>query len=100
MSGKYTADRGAFPEGSRFHVSPGHADVYFSDRNFQILERLHAFAKRVGVPAVRLAVAWVLKNPYITAVLIGARSTDHIDNAIAARDMEIPDAWMAEMNAF
>jgi aryl-alcohol dehydrogenase-like predicted oxidoreductase len=100
LSGKYTADRAAFPHGSRFHVSPGHADVYFSDRNFQIVQRLHAFAERVGVPAVRLAVAWALRNPDITAVLIGARNTDHIDNAIAARDMEIPEAWMAEMNAF
>ena len=34
LMGKYTPDRSAFPKGTRFDVVPGHADVYFSDRNF------------------------------------------------------------------
>src|SRR5439155_26284281 len=41
LTGKYTPDRAAFPRGSRFDVIPGHADVYFSERNFRIVEELH-----------------------------------------------------------
>ena len=53
LTGKYTPDRSAFPTGSRFDVVPGHADVYFSERNFRIVELPGAMAARVGVPAVR-----------------------------------------------
>jgi len=68
LSGKYAA---SVPEGSRFHVIPGHADVYFSDRNFRIVQRLQDFSERTRVPAVRLAMAWALRNCDLTAVLIG-----------------------------
>ena len=100
LTGKYTPDRNAFPERTRFHVIPGHADIYFSEKNFAIVDSLHAFAERVGVPALRLAVGWVLKNPAVDTVLVGARSTAHLDNAIAAEAMDFPAEWYAEMSAW
>lgn len=100
LTGKYTPDRNAFPERTRFHVIPGHADIYFSEKNFAIVDKLHDFAERVGVPALRLAIGWVLKNPAVDTVLVGARSTAHLDNAIAAEAMDLPDNWYAEMSAW
>lgn len=100
LTGKYTPDRNAFPERTRFHVIPGHADIYFSEKNFAIVDKLHEFAERVGVPALRLAIGWVLKNPAVDTVLVGARSTAHLDNAIAAEAMDLPDNWYAEMSAW
>ena len=100
LSGKYTPDRGAFPQGSRFHVIPGHADIYFSDRNFATVEKLHAFANRAGIPALRLAIGWVLQNPAVDTVLAGARSTAHLDNAIAAEAIHFRGEWYAEMNSW
>src|SRR5207344_2765205 len=84
LTGKYTPDRSAFPKGTRFDVVPGHADVYFSERNFRIVDRLREMAERVAVPAARLAMAWVLKNASVNTVLVGARTTAHLDNAVAA----------------
>ncbi|MDA1315558.1 MAG: aldo/keto reductase [Acidobacteria bacterium] len=100
LSGKYTPDRGAFPQRTRFHVIPGHADIYFSDRNFATVEKLHAFADRVGVPALQLAIGWVLQNPAVDTVLAGARSTTHLDNAIAAEALDFPGEWYTEMNSW
>ena len=100
LTGKYTPDRNAFPERTRFHVIPGHADIYFSEKNFAIVDQLHVFAERVGVPALRLAIGWVLKNPAVDIVLVGARSTTHLDNAIAAEAMDFPAEWHAEMSAW
>ena len=100
LSGKYTPDRNAFPERTRFHVIPGHADIYFSAKNFAIVDKLHAFAERVGLPVLRLAIGWVLKNPVVDTVLAGARSTAHLDNAIAAEAMDFPAEWYAEMSAW
>ena len=98
LTGKYTPDRNAFPARTRFHVIPGHADIYFSDKNFEIVEKLHRFAERIGTPAVRLAIAWVLQNRAVDTVLAGARSTAHLDNAIAAEAMPFPKGWLTEMS--
>jgi aryl-alcohol dehydrogenase-like predicted oxidoreductase len=100
LTGKYTPDRTNFPAGSRFHVVPGHADVYFSDRNFRVVERLHQFAARVRLPAHRLAMAWVFQNPDVANVLVGARKMEHLDNAVEALAMELPKAWLEEMNSW
>jgi aryl-alcohol dehydrogenase-like predicted oxidoreductase len=40
---------------------------------------------------------WVLWNPNLTAVLVGARSTAHIDNALEALRLEFTDEWAAEL---
>jgi aryl-alcohol dehydrogenase-like predicted oxidoreductase len=96
LSGKYVSGQ-AFPTGSRFDVKPGHADIYFSERNFRTLARLDALSQRAGIPMVRLAMGWVLRNPNLTAVLVGARSTAHIDNALEALRLEFTDEWAAEL---
>lgn len=90
LSGKYSNDRNALPAGSRFHVIPGHTDIYFSERNFRTVEALHAAAERWGVDPLRLAIAWVLRQPGIATVLCGARKISHLQNALAALRMEIP----------
>lgn len=100
LTGKYTGDRAAFPKGSRFDVVPGHADVYFSERNFRIVELLRAMAARVGVPAVRLAMGWVFQNHAVTSVLVGARTIGHLENALAALRMDFPPEWLTEMNGW
>ena len=100
LTGKYTPDRTNFPPGSRFHVVPGHADVYFSDRNFRMVERLHELAARTHVPAHKLAMAWVFQHPDVTNVLVGARKLEHLDNAADALAMELSHEWLEEMNSW
>jgi aryl-alcohol dehydrogenase-like predicted oxidoreductase len=97
LSGKYSSDRNAFPQGSRFHVIPAHADVYFSVRNFRVVERLHETAAAWGVPAMRLAIAWVLAHRDVATVLCGARNVTHLENALAAARMELPKQWPADL---
>ena len=87
LAGKYTPDRNAFPKGSRFDVIPGHADIYFNDRNFRNVERLRALADTRGLPMVRMAMAWAMGHPDITSVIVGARHTGHLDNAFDALDL-------------
>jgi aryl-alcohol dehydrogenase-like predicted oxidoreductase len=100
LSGKYTPNRNAFPKGSRFDVVPAFADLYFFDEKFQVVERLKDFATRVGVPMVRLALGWVLRNTDLTMALVGARTTAHIDNALLADEMDFPGEWMAQMSSW
>jgi len=98
LSGKYGPDRSAFPARSRFDVIPGHADIYFSERNFALAAKLRDLAERTGIPATQLALNWVLQNPSVDTVLIGARTLAHLDNAIAAATLP-PDSCV-EMSAW
>ena len=37
----------------------------------------------------RLAIAWTLANPAVHVAIVGTRSTRHIEDAIAAADLEL-----------
>ncbi len=99
LSGKYQPDRSRFPKGSRFDVIPGHADVYFNEQNFQTVARVHETASRLGVPPLRLAMAWVLRRPEITTVLVGARNTAQLDNAVEAMKLSSDPAWQPALES-
>jgi aryl-alcohol dehydrogenase-like predicted oxidoreductase len=97
LTGKYSPHPSTLPAGTRFHIIPGHADFYFSDRNFQIVERLRQKAKQTGFSMAHLAIAWVTHKLGITSVLVGARNPNHLENAVTALE-HFPAAWMKEMD--
>ena len=97
LTGKYTPDRSQIPFNSRFSITPEHADEYLTDRNFRVLDLLREKSAEVGVSIIRLAMAWAMTHPAVTAVLIGARTPEHIDNALAAHKMGMDPELRAEM---
>jgi aryl-alcohol dehydrogenase-like predicted oxidoreductase len=84
LTGKYRQGA-AIPSGTRFDVIPGHRDIYFTAHGYQVLEKLDAESQATGQSHVQLALSWVLDQPGITSVLIGARNIDQIDQAIGSR---------------
>lgn len=94
LTGKYgTAGEVSVP-GSRFDVMPGHRDVYFHEQCFAALHKLERVSANAGVAQPLLALAWVLRQPAVSAVLVGATSTRHIENAIAAQSLSRDlNAW-------
>ncbi len=97
LTGKYTPDRKDIPSGTRYDVAPAHADIYFTDQNFRILEKLRSKAFSLSVSMSQLALAWVMSNPDVTSTLIGAREPAHIDQAIAALKMKLRPKVREEM---
>ncbi len=90
LTGKYTrGDRTAIPKGTRMDVAPGHIDIYFNDRSFNIVDNLKIKADELGVPITQLAMGWVMSHPSVTAALAGAKSTRHLQNAINAYNMDL-----------
>lgn len=94
LSGKYTPDRQTIPQGSRFDVIPGHADLYFHEAAFRTLERLRELAADTGLPMARLALSWALKHQAVTSVLIGATTPMHIVNGLEALQLRFPSDWI------
>ena len=101
LAGKYTrGDRTAIPKRTRFDTAPGHIDIYFNDRSFNVVDALRAKSEEMGVTMVKLAMAWAMTHPAVTAALVGARETRHIDNAIEAYEMALDLELRAEMSAW
>ncbi len=87
LTGKYRHGA-AIPSGTRFDVIPGHQDIYFTEHGYQVLSKLDAESQATGKSHVQLALSWVLDQPGITSVLIGARNMGQIDQAIGNRTTE------------
>lgn len=83
LTGKYRQGA-AIPSGTRFDVIPGHQNIYFTEHGYRVLEKLDAESKATGMSHVQLALSWVLSQPGITSVLIGARNVGQIDQAIGS----------------
>jgi aryl-alcohol dehydrogenase-like predicted oxidoreductase len=56
------------------------------------LETFEAAAGERGVDMATLAIAWLLSDPRVTAVVLGPRRPEHLEPALAALDLELPGA--------
>jgi len=83
LTGKYRRGQ-SVPPGTRFDVIPGHQPIYFTGHGYQVLEQLDQTTRTTGHSHVRLALSWVLKQPHVTSVLIGARNRSQVDQALDA----------------
>lgn len=98
LTGKYSPDAGAVPAGTRFAIKPGHQRIYFHPTAFQTVRLLEKLSGESGLPMAHLAMAWVLRNPDVTSVLVGARTPVHIENALEALESGLPEDVWREMN--
>jgi len=65
--------------------------LYYRDEDFSVAERVQEAAKELGVSGSQIALAWVLSRPFVTAPIIGASKLDHLDQAIAALEIKLPE---------
>ncbi|HBE42308.1 MAG TPA: hypothetical protein DDW27_14090 [Bacteroidales bacterium] len=79
--------------GTRFDIIPGHKDIYFNEAAFRRLVKLKSVAIRTGYSPVHLTLAWALHQKGVSSILIGARTTAHIDQAMAATAFDVPDIF-------
>jgi aryl-alcohol dehydrogenase-like predicted oxidoreductase len=62
-----------------------------------IVDRVAEVAAGRGVPRAQVALAWMLSKPVITAPIIGATKPHHIDDAVAAVDLDLDAAEIASL---
>ena len=73
--------------------------MYYQDNDFDTLDRVLDLAKRKGVKPAQIALAWMLHRPGITSPIIGASKMAHLDEAIAALDIELSGEDMEFLEA-
>lgn len=90
LAGHLAADAPA-PKGSRFDNNAMYRRRYWRSALFDATEALRAVAEGEGLTLVELAYAFVLRHPGVDSVLVGPGSVDHLDAAVAARDVTLSD---------
>ena len=72
---------------------------YLNDRGFRILAALDEVAGRYSSTPTRVAIAWLLTRPVVTAPIASATSLEQLDDLIEATRLELDDAAIGLLDA-
>ncbi|HEX6680935.1 MAG TPA: aldo/keto reductase [Gaiellaceae bacterium] len=96
LTGKYKRDA-RYPAGSRMTLRPEPYQQLVREETFRALDALEAQADELGTTSATLAVAWLLGQPDVTAVVVGPRSPKHLGAALAALDLALDESQRDEL---
>jgi len=96
LTGKYRRGE-AYPDGSRMTLRPGPYGAFANDKTFDALEAFAAAAAGRGVEPAVLAIAWVLSDPRVTALVVGPRSPTQLDAPLAALELRLSPSERAAL---
>ena len=69
------------------------------DADRAVVEAVAAIAAARGVPRAQVALAWVLQKAPVTAPIIGASRAGHLEDAVAALDLDLTPEEMLALEA-
>lgn len=75
------------------------ADQMYEEADFDVVDAVRALARERGLPPARIALAWLLGKPAVTAPIVGATKLAHLDDAIASLDVDLTDDEVAHLEA-
>ena len=95
LSGKYTRDAKS-AQGNRraaFDFPPVNAQ-----RAYDTLDVMRGIAGQQGVSVAQIALAWLLHQPAVTSVIIGAKRAEQLADNLAAVDVSLSPDELAELD--
>ncbi|GJG88804.1 aldo/keto reductase [Gemmatimonadetes bacterium T265] len=96
LSGKYGREQQDV-EGSRrtaFAFPP-----VAMDRAYDVIDALRAMAEQKQSTVAQLALAWLLHQPRVTSVILGAKRVDQLDDNLGAVDVSFTDDELRTLDA-
>jgi aryl-alcohol dehydrogenase-like predicted oxidoreductase len=98
LAGRYRRNEAA-PAGSRMTMRPEPYEHLRRDEVWNGLEALEARAVDAGVDMATLALAWLLSDPRVTAVVVGPRRPEHLEPPVRALDLTLSATERDELAA-
>jgi aryl-alcohol dehydrogenase-like predicted oxidoreductase len=97
LSGKYRRGQ-PYPEGSRRLTEWQEPPVRNEDQLFDIVDVLLQIGDEKGVSAAQVALAWVLKRPAVSSVIVGARHDSQLIDNLASASLVLTDGERAKLD--
>src|SRR5262249_34372441 len=89
------------PDGSRASQNGSLSREMLSDETLGRVRGLNAIAHERGQSLAQLALAWALRDPRVTSLVIGASSVRQLEENVAAlARLELGDDELAEIDRF
>ena len=98
LTGKYKRGE-APPEGTRLAAWGARGAQALSDRNFDRVEKLEAWATERGHSLLELAFAWLLGHPVVSSVIAGATRPEQVKSNAATAEWRLTPAEVAEVSS-
>ncbi len=95
LSGKYDRD-GKGPDGARrvdFDFPPVNRE-----RAFDAVDVMREIAREKAVSVAQIALAWLLHQPVVTSVIIGAKTPEQLDDNLAAPEIQFSAAELKRLD--
>jgi aryl-alcohol dehydrogenase-like predicted oxidoreductase len=95
LSGKFS-ENASGPQGARrttFDFPPVDRALAF-----RCVDAMRPIAAAHGVSIARVALAWVLRQPAVTSVIVGAKTQEQLADNLAASDLQLSNAELAALN--
>jgi len=90
---------GGIPTGSRAARGSSLSVELLSEHNLDHVRALNAIAAERGQSLAQMALAWALRDPRVTSVLIGASSVAQLDDSLGALEqLDFTDDELARIN--
>lgn len=96
LSGKYSRGDEASGEGRRATFDFPPVD---RDRAYDVIDTARTIAERHGVSVAQVALAWLLHQPVVTSVIIGAKRPEQLAENLAAVDVVLTAEDLAALEA-
>ena len=58
-------------------------------KNLALVERLREVGEEYGRPPGQVAIAWILRNPAVTAAIVGARNAEQVEKNVGAVELQL-----------
>ncbi len=102
LSGKYKRDER--PSGAtRLGEDPDRGmeayDRRGTDRTWDVIDAVQTIAEDRDVSMAEVALAWLTDRPAVTSTILGARTTEQLDNNLRAADLHLTDEETATLDA-
>ena len=96
LSGKYArSDDGAEGEGRRSSFDFPPVDL---DRAFPVIDAMRTMAEKRGASVPQIALAWLLYQPVVSSVIVGAKRPDQLADNLGSVDIELTSEELAELD--
>ena len=101
LTGKYS--HGETPEAGRFSAELGgfgqaYYARYWHEREFETVARIQEIANQSGAPITTVSVAWLLANPLINSVILGASRVEQLTDTAIAADYKLDSALKTQLD--
>jgi len=98
LSGKYRLGK-EIPEGSRFaRLSEGHKKAILTEAALKAVEKLIPIAENKGITLAEMSLAWLMQQPGVTSVILGARKVEYLRSGWKACEVRLTEEELKKID--